>query len=220
MKYCLLLFFFILHLIGFAQHKSKPMAVVAATNNNYIYRIFDNPLSISVSGHYNKDIVVKTSIGKIEYINYNSYNLNVGKCLEKSVRIFVKLKNKKLKLISSSLFALKAIPKPNICLGSNCANSLLFYNNLQKINFIYTILDFQNTCSLRYDVKEFKVKHIKTNGDSSIFQNNGQLINSEIKESFKNAEDGDTIIINNVSVIGPSGLLKLTDELFFVIKKP
>lgn len=75
-------------------------------------------------------------------------------------------------------------------------------------------------CGLRYEVKEFKVKHLKTNGDSSIFQNNGQLINSEIKESFKIAEDGDTIIINDVSVIGPSGLLKLTDELFFVIKKP
>lgn len=222
MKYCLLLFFFVLHLIGFAQQKSKPLAVVAAAKMNVVYKSIPNPIAIAVPGYKAEDLVVKVNVGTIykELENQYIFFSSAKDTNEVSFTVFVKLKNKKLKLISSSLFRLKEIPKPNICFGSNCANSLLFYNNLQKIHFIYTILDWNITmCGLRYEVKEFKVKHIKTNGDSSIFQNNGQLINSEINESFKMAEDGDTIIINDVSVNGPTGLLKLTDELFFVIKK-
>ncbi len=209
--------------MGFAQQKSKPIAVVAATKMNVVYKSIPNPIAIAVPGYKAEDLVVKVSVGTIYKEQENQYIFfsSAKDTNEVTFTVFVKLKNKKLKLISSSLFRLKEIPKPNICFGSNCANSLLFYNNLQKIIALYTIMDWNITmCGLRFEVKEFKVKHIKTNGDSSIFQNNGPLLNNEIKESFKNAEDGDTIIINDVSVIGPSGLLKLTDELFFVIKKP
>lgn len=210
-------------MIGFAQQKNYPMAVVAATKNNYIYKILDNPLSIAVTGYYHKDVVVKTSVGKIEYINYNSYYLNVGKCSEKSVMIFVYLKKPKgkLKLIDQSEFKIRDFPKPIIFLGENYGNKFISKSNLDSCFAIYFLLrdPFPN-CDIRFNATEFFIKHKHKDGSTSIFKvTKTNLLTEEILESFKKAEDGDTIMLYDVTINGPNGIEKLSDELIFVVKE-
>lgn len=224
MKYLFLVYFFMLHIIGFAQQKNYPMPVIAATKTNVVYRGISNPISIAVPGYYAKDLVVKVNVGKLEKEeSENEYTYFFNDTTQEKVvtfSVFIKLKNKKRKLICEWRFRILEIPKPNICLGSNYINGFLSYEKLQKANTIFAIYQTNILgCGISFRVDEFKVKHIKTNGDSTVFECTGQILNKEIKESFKMAEDGDTIFIYDITINGPTGKEKSEHELLFVIKK-
>ena len=217
----MLFFFFVLQLVGFSQPKNQPLAVVASTKMNIVYKYIPSPIAIAVPGYYAKDLVVKVNVGTI-YKAYDEfiYYSNVKDTNEVTFSVFVKQKNKKLKFISSSRFTIKEIPKPIISFGSNYSSGVLPYENLQNVKSIFAFIDWNLIiCGARFEVKEFKVKYLKTNGDSSVFQNNGMIINSEIKESFKKAEDEDTILIYDIIILGPSGKERSDHELLFIIKK-
>jgi len=219
MKYFILLFFFVLQLVGFTQPKNQPLAVVANTKMNVIYKYIPNPIAIAVPGYFARDLVVKVDVGTIDILNYDYiYYSNNKEKNEVTFSVLVKLKNKKLKLISSSRFSIREIAKPNITFGKY-SGGILNYEKLQTINALVIGPLEIHLCDVSFRTKEFKVKHIKTNGDSSIFQCNEMILTKEIKDSFKKAEDGDTIIVYDITIYGPSGIEKRKDELLFVIQK-
>jgi hypothetical protein len=223
MKYFIFLFFFVLQLVGFAQPKDQPLAVVASTQNNILYRNISNPISINVPGYYAKDFIVKTSVGKIENINGTSYyNLNTGLCSEKLVKITVYLKKfkGKQKCVGEQNFALRNYPKPSLQLGPIDNDGFVSYQKLNGSNGIFAIDRCYSINGLAYTVTEFVVKHKHKDGSISIFKvPNSNLLTEEIKESFKKAEDGDTIMLYDVTVNGPNGIEKLPDELIFIVKE-
>lgn len=222
MKYLTLFSLLFIQLLVFGQARNQPITVVAATRNNFIYRNVSNQLSIAVPGCYDKDIVAKTSVGKIEHFeNSSNYELNIGLCLEQSVTISVYLKkpNKKLQLVGEHKFIIRNWPKPNIRLGSIDYDGLTTYDRLNASNWISAIQTCFTVCEIGYTIKAFYVKHKHKDGSISIYKSEGNLLTNEIKQSFKNAEDNDTIMIYDVLVAGPNGTERLDDELILVVKK-
>ncbi len=222
MKYLFLLLFLLFQITGFAQPKNQPLAVIAATKNNIVYRGVINPLSIAVPGYYDKDIVVKTNVGKIEHIaNSSEYELNTGLCSEISVTIsvYIKKPNKKLQPVGVTQFRIKDWPKPIFQLGSIDNDGAVSYERLSHSNAIFVFHSCFTVCGLRYTVKEFHIKHKHKDGTISIFKATNFLLTEEIKESFKKAEDGDVIMVYDVIVEGPNGTEKIDDELILDIKK-
>ncbi len=224
MKYCLLLFFFVLQLIGFAQRKNYPMAVIATNSNHLFIRNINNPFQVAVPGYFDKDIVITTNVGKIEH-NENSvdYYLNTGLCNEKTLTLCVFLKKPKCKLfkIFEQAYKIKPFPKPQVFLGQIIDNGFVSYKMLNNSHSIFTMpfgFDF-TLCDFQHRAKEFKVKHNHKDGTITIFNAKGNLLTEEMKESFKKADTGDIITIYDVIVEGPNGIEKVDDELILEVKK-
>lgn len=222
MKYLFLFSFLLFEIIGFTQPKNQPLAIVAATKNNVIYRIVINPLSIAVPGYYDKDIVVKTNVGKIEHFaNSSSYELFIGLCPEISatVSVYLKKPNKKLQLVGEFQYKVKDWPKPIIQLGSIERDGLTSCERLNAASAIFVFQSCFIVCDIGYKIKEYYIKHKHKDGTVSIFKATDILLTAEIKESFKKAEDGDVIMVYNVIVNGPNGTESVDDELILDIKK-
>ena len=222
MKYLFLFFFILFQITGFAQPKNQPLAVAAATRNNIVYKGMPNPISIAVPGYYNKDIVVKTNVGKIEhYENTSNYTLNTGLCSEKSliISVYIRKPNKKLQLVGVSEFKIREWPKPIVQLGSIESDGYISYERLNNADAVFILETCFTVCDLGHTIKEFHVKHKRKDGTINIFKSTNSLLTEEIKESFRNAEDGDVVMIYDVTVVGPNGTEKIDDELILDIKK-
>ncbi len=222
MKYLFLFSFLLFQIIGFAQPKNQPLAVIAATKNNIVYRGVINPLSIAVPGYYDKDIVVKTNVGKIEHFaNSANYELIIGMCpdISATVSVYLKKPNKKLQLVGEFQFQVKNLPKPILQLGSIVGDGVVSYERLNQANAIFAIQACFTACDMGYKIKEYHIKHKHKNGTVSIFKATDNLLTAEIKESFNKAEDGDVIMVYNIIVNGPNGAESVEDELILDIKK-
>lgn len=222
MKYLFLFSFILFRITGFAQPKNQPFAVIAATKNNIVYRGVINPLSIAVPGYYDKDIVVKTNVGKIEHFaNSANYELFIGLCPEISatVSVYIKKPNKKLSKVGEFQFKVKDFPKPIFQLGSIVGDGVVSYERLCQANAIFVFQSCFVVCEMGYKIREFHVKHKHKDGTISIFKATNFLLTEEIKESFKKAEDGAVIMVYDVKVEGPNGIESIDDELILDIKK-
>lgn len=224
MKYFILLFFFVWQLVGFAQPKNQPIAVVATNSKRLFIRNISNPIEVAVPGYYDKDIVITTNVGKIEHIeNSINYTLNTGLCNEKILTLCVFLKKPKGKLfkIFEQTYKIKPFPKPSVFLGQITDNGFVSYKMLNNSHAIFTMasgFDF-TLCDLQHVAKEFKIKHNHKDGTISIFKAKSNVLTEEMKDSFKKAETGDIITVYDVVVEGPNGIEKADDELILEVKK-
>ncbi len=152
MKYLTLFFLFFIKLLVFGQAKNQPIAVIAATKNNVVYRNVINPISIVVPGYYNKNILVKTSVGKIEHSeNTSSYGLNTGLCSEQSatISVYLKMPNKKLQFVGEDKFIIRNWPKPILQLGSIDKDGVISYERLNQANSIFAIQTCFTACDMQ-----------------------------------------------------------------------
>ena len=97
---------------------------------------FQTPFQLRYQVFFSKDIVVNVNVGKLEKEeSENDYTYFFEDTIQENqvtFSVFIKQKNRRIKLVGSWDFRLKEIPKPIICLGSNCTNGFLLYENLQK----------------------------------------------------------------------------------------
>ena len=221
MKHSILFLLLVLPFIGFSQTKKQPLAVVAVSKNNFVYRQISNPLTIAVSGYTSSNIVVKTSVGQITNHGDTYYELLLDSCQESmlTVSVFVKTKKGTLKTISSHDFKIFDFPEPSIALGSVKQDGYITYEELNKTNGLYLFFKELNMGNgVTYKIESFMVFHVVKSG-ARFFSAPGNTFTNEMKESFKNANNDEQILISNVKVTGPKGTKMLHKTLTLKVRK-
>jgi|DEB19_MinimDraft_2_1074335.scaffolds.fasta_scaffold20339_2 hypothetical protein len=111
MKYFIFIFFFVLQLVGFSQQKKYSLPVISSTKSNVVYRGIPNPISIALPGFFSKDIVVNVNVGKLEKEeSENDYTYFFEDTIQENqvtFSVFIKQKNRRIKLVGSWDFRLK-----------------------------------------------------------------------------------------------------------------
>lgn len=208
--------------MGFAQRKTKPIAVVAATHNNFVYLNYPNPISIAVAGYKSNQIIVKTNVGTIEKSDCSNYILSIDSSSETSliITVFIKKSNGIFKLMGTSQFKIYPFPEPNLALNNiRDSGGFVTYEELIKANNLFLYHKDFALNGIKYEVVSFTLLHSKESS-TAFFKTTGNQLTKEMKESLLQAKNLDQILILNIKATGAKGLLNLGSHLRLkVIKK-
>ncbi|MES2726061.1 MAG: GldM family protein [Bacteroidota bacterium] len=222
MKHYIIFLLLVLPFIGFSQTKKQPLAVVAVSKNNFVYRQISNPLTIAIPGYNSSNnIVVQTNVGQLTNHGDTHYELLLDSCKESmlTVSVFVKTKKGILKKISSHDFKIFDFPEPSLAFGSVKNDGYITYEELNKANSLYLFFkEFNMGNGITYKIQSFSVIH-NVKSATRFFNVQGNSFSDEMKESFKNANNEEQILISNVKVIGPTGTKTLSKTLMLRIRK-
>ncbi len=207
--------------MGFAQQKSRPIAVVAATHNNFVYLNYPNPISIAVAGYKSNQIIVKTNVGTIEKSDGSNYILSIDSSSETSliITVFIKKSNGIFKLMGTSKFKIYPFPEPNLALNNIRDSGFVSYEELIKANNLFLYHKDFALNGIKYEVVSFTLLHSKESS-TAFFKTTGNQLTKEMKESLLQAKNLDQILILNIKATGAKGLINLGSHLKLkVIKK-
>lgn len=221
MKHSILLLLLVFHFIGFSQTPKHPLAVVAVVKNNFVYRQISNQLSIAAPGYNSNNIVVQSNVGQITKRDATHYELFLDSCKESilTVSVFIKTKNGTLKKLSGHDFKIFDFPEPSLAFGSVKNDGYITYEELNRANRLYLFFkEFNLGNGVNYQIESFMVFHTIKSG-ARFFTAAGNTFSDEMKESFKNANNNEQILISNVKVTGPTGKKTLNKTLTLRVRK-
>jgi hypothetical protein len=175
------------------------MISVASDKLDFIYIGVDNPLTITVENTDCKDLIVKSTIGKIigdtcKFI----YRFNDATQSGKRIEILIFKNNKgKLTEIGKKQFRLKKIPNPTASVGGYSGGqiNLILLKAQSFIKLGYEGFDFQSNIH----VESFVLSIIR--GDTCLYENIeniGSTFNHQVLNAIASLKKGDTIIFKKI----------------------
>ena len=200
----------LLLLLSFSSSGQK--ITVSADRMNVVYMGVINPLTIVSDSYPCDQLIVTTDNGEIEKNDYCSYSYMPQKDGTSKISVF----NSKKQLINETIFRVKRIPNPIIQINGH-NNGEIKKNVLVASLGITTMLtgfDFD----ARFVVMHFKIELIQNNQITFSREIDGPRFNEEIINAFKSLNNGDRMLISNITAKGPdSRLRKLSPAEFIII---
>lgn len=194
---------------------AAPNLVVSPTKMNVFYRGVDNPVSISVSGYSDKDIVPTKTNGDL-IKSSEGYIMRPGKESEALIGATVKNPDGSSKTMPGIKFRVKNVPNPTPFFAGKSVND----ETIKKAELtaaagvIAKMLDFD--FDLKFEVVEFRVTMIV--GGTPLEQaTKGPAVSSQMKEMFAKAKPGQKIYIEGIKAKGPDGTVRNLGSLSFKV---
>jgi len=194
---------------------AAPSLVVSPTKMNVFYRGVDNPVSVSVSGYSNKDIVATATNGSLTKAP-DGYIMRPGKEAEATVGATVTNPDGSKKAMPGMKFRVKNVPNPTPYFGGKSVND----ENIKKTELTAAagvIAKMENfEFDLKFDVVEYKVTMI-VNGVPLEKVTKGAAVSGDMKEMFQKAKPGQKIYIEGIKARGPDGTVRNLGGLSFKV---
>jgi gliding motility-associated protein GldM len=189
--------------------------VVSPTKMNVFYRGVDNPVSISVSGYSDKDIVPSATNGSLSRAS-DGFVMRPGKDGEALIGATVTNPDGSKKSMPGIKFRVKNVPNPTPYFAGKSVND----ETIKKAELtaaagvIAKMLDFD--FDLKFEVVEFRVTMIV--GGTPLEQAvKGPAVSSQMKEMFAKAKPGQKIYIEGIKAKGPDGTVRNLGSLSFKV---
>lgn len=194
---------------------AAPSLVVSPTKMNVFYRGVDNPVSVSVSGYSNKDIVATATNGTLTK-SADGYIMRPGKEAEATVGATVTNPDGSKKPMPGMKFRVKNVPNPRPYFGGKSVDD----ETIKKpeltaaAGVIAKMIDFE--FDLKFEVVEYKVTMIV--GGTPIEKiAKGAAVSGDMKEMFQKAKPGQKVYIEGIKARGPDGTTRNLGSLSFKV---
>ena len=186
-------------------------SVVAPVKMNVLYIGVDNPLDIAVPGIAARDITANITNGTIKKTSDGHFIADVtsvGKAL-----VIVNVKNKE---VSRHEFRVKRIPDPNITINSFPYKSrTIRADSLRGMTGISPLLQ-----NFDFDA-QFKIQRFQfvfeSEGKKQSMPCASEIFTPAMRDLLKKAKAGDTLIIDDVFVMGPDTIGRKLGKLVYVV---
>jgi gliding motility-associated protein GldM len=193
---------------------TAPMAVISATKMNVVYVGLDNPISVSVPGVPAKDVNVSCSmpqaLGKMD--NNGTYNLKPT--IENGVNVLTIKAEVNGRVMGTTQYRIRNVPKPTLQLSSIENSGSVSVARVRSIKNVNTVLKDFIFDGIRYAPQTWVLAYQQKNSTQSQIENGrGTEISISMKNAFSNAKPGDKIILTNVTALGPSGPVRVSNSL-------
>jgi gliding motility-associated protein GldM len=175
-------------------------ATISADAMNILYVGLDNPISISIIGYEQKDIIATIDNGIIERTNrgWIAKVSNPGKAV---ITASVRMKDSSVRPIGSHIYRIKEIPNPECLFGTLATGrhpaSMLLSQSILQIsipNFPFE--------EIKLEVLGYTVTHVSKNSLPEVLNISGKVIPESIRNIIIKAKRGDKIIIDEILVQG------------------
>lgn len=194
---------------------AAPSLVVSPTKMNVFYRGVDNPVSVSVSGYSNKDIMATASNGTLTK-SADGYIMRPGKEAEATIGATVTNPDGTKKPMPGMKFRVKNVPNPTPYFAGKSVND----ENIKKAELTAAagvIAKMENfEFDLKFEVVEYRVTMI-VNGVPLEKVTKGAAVSGDMKEMFKKAKPGQKIYIEGIKARGPDGTVRNLGGLSFKV---
>jgi len=182
---------------------------------NVFYRGVDNPVSVSVSGYSNKDIVATATNGTLTK-SADGYIMRPGKEAEATVGATVTNPDGSKKPMPGMKFRVKNVPNPRPYFGGKSVDD----ETIKKpeltaaAGVIAKMIDFE--FDLKFEIVEYKVTMIV--GGTPIEKiAKGAAVSGDMKEMFQKAKPGQKVYIEGIKARGPDGTTRNLGSLSFKV---
>ena len=194
---------------------AAPNLVVSPTKMNVFYRGVDNPVSISVSGYSDKDIVPSATNGSLSK-GSEGFIFRPGKESEALIGATVSNPDGSKKAMPGLKFRVKNVPNPTPYFSGKSVND----DNIKKAELTAAagvIAKMENfEFDLKFEVVEYRVTMI-VNGVPLEKVTKGAAVSGDMKEMFKKAKPGQKIYIEGIKARGPDGTVRNLGGLSFKV---
>lgn len=194
---------------------AQPNLVVSPTKMNVFYRGVDNPVSVSVSGYSDKDIVASMTNGELRK-GPEGYIIRPGRENEASVSATVTNPDGSKKAMPGIKFRVKNVPNPTPYFAGKSVND----ETIKKAELTAAagvIAKMENfEFDLKFEIVEFRVTMIV--GGTPLEQAvKGPAVSTAMKEMFQKAKPGQKIYIEGIKAKGPDGTVRNLGSLSFKV---
>ena len=184
---------------------AKPSYTISAKKMNVFYVGVSNPVSISISGIQNEDLIASISCGTIERSpDNNDWIVNLSpECTEAVISISAMV-NEQRKDLGYKRFRVKQLPDPVATIANKSSGSInrdimivagaLSPKMPEDFEFDHSFVISSFTMTLQ---KGFKVYH---------FDSGNAYLTDEMIEQIKRTNKGQNIVFENIIVRDPDGL--------------
>ncbi|HOZ41930.1 MAG: gliding motility protein GldM [Flavobacteriales bacterium] len=194
---------------------AAPNLVVSPTKMNVFYRGVDNPVSISVSGYSDKDIVPSATNGSLSK-GSEGFIFRPGKESEALIGATVSNPDGSKKAMPGMKFRVKNVPNPSPYFAGKSVND----ENIKKAELTAAagvIAKMENfEFDLKFEMVEYRVTMI-VNGVPLEKSVKGAAVSAEMKEMFQKAKPGQKVYIEGIKARGPDGTVRNLGGLSFKV---
>jgi gliding motility-associated protein GldM len=194
---------------------AQPNLVVSPTKMNVFYRGVDNPVSVSVSGYSDKDIVASMTNGSLSK-GSDGYIVKPGKDNEAVISATVTNPDGSKKSMTGMKFRVKNVPNPTPYFGGKSVND----ETIKKAELTAAagvIAKMENfEFDLKFEVVEYRVTMI-VNGVPLEKLVKGPAVSGEMKEMFQKSKPGQKVFIEGIKARGPDGTIRNLGGLSFKV---
>ncbi len=194
---------------------AAPNLVVSPTKMNVFYRGVDNPVSVSVSGYSDKDIVPTATNGALTK-GAEGWIMRPGKDAEAVISATVTNPDGTKKSMTGMKFRVKNVPNPSPYFAGKSVND----ENIKKAELTAAagvIAKMENfEFDLKFEVVSFKVTMI-VGGVPLEKEVKGPAVSSDMKEMFQKAKPGQKVYIEGIKARGPDGTVRNLGSLSFKV---
>lgn len=194
---------------------AQPNLVVSPTKMNVFYRGVDNPVSISVSGYSDKDIVGSMTNGTLSKTK-DGYIVRPGKENEATVSATVTNIDGTKKSMTGQKFRVKNVPNPTpYFAGKSVSDETIKKSELSAAQ--YVIAKMENfEFDLKFEIVEFKLTMV-VSGTPIEKISKGAALSSDMKEMTAKAKPGQKIWVEGIKAKGPDGTIRSLGTLSFKV---
>ncbi|MBL7980599.1 MAG: gliding motility protein GldM [Flavobacteriales bacterium] len=194
---------------------AAPNLVVSPTKMNVFYRGVDNPVSVSVSGYSDKDIVPTATNGALTK-GAEGWIMRPGKDAEAVISATVTNPDGTKKSMTGMKFRVKNVPNPSPYFAGKSVND----ENIKKAELTAAagvIAKMENfEFDLKFEVVSFKVTMI-VGGVPLEKEVKGPAVSADMKEMFQKAKPGQKVYIEGIKAKGPDGTVRNLGSLSFKV---
>ena len=219
----LLIYFLILPL--FTYVKAQPNSVESNQNidlnletKHVLYRGITNTILLSLPEAYcDKSIKASITKGSIEKVHKGKYRVVVEDGDKTTLIVKVRQTSGEYGTLKKQPFNLRDVPYPVPRLmgkirGNISQKALKQADSLKLKNRHDVVIKNQN-----FEIKSFRWTYVPKTGNFKEVINEGSKLGPVIKKQFRNTEEQDRIIIQDIKVKGPNGIIKIPQAITLVV---
>jgi hypothetical protein len=192
----------------------RPQAAILSTRDNIVYQEVVNPLTINLSEHNCKNIILQTDNGAIERehcnILYTPKRLGVAR-----IEIFNVVRGRKTK-IGESIFRVRTLPDPYAHFAGRSGGKIS--KEVAKANQGLICYVPGLTCQPNIMVDRYSIIIVKSKDSLLVTHNKGARFESRTFNLIKELERGDVLIFSQIIVRTADNVERSVSPIEFIIE--
>jgi hypothetical protein len=202
---------------GLLAQTQTPVAVVAATKMNVLYKGLDNPVAIAVSGVAQENVVVTITGGTIVKQSEQGEYIIRPAADAKEVKVMVAAKiDGKVISVGQSSFRVKNVPNP-LPTFAGVREGSISMSQIVTSPFLIVILEDFLFEGIAFRVTNFMFSYVE-NGNTKMERIMGNKLSDSIVAKIKLLPLKSILYFEDIKCVGPDGAERLLPSLILTIE--